>query len=123
MIRRHTISFKHAINGFLWALKTQPNYIIHLSLSILSLLFGVLLEISTTEFIIIIVLIFIGLTIETINTSIEKTCDAISKTYDPDIHIAKDVSAGAMFIFATGASIVALMIFLPKLLQLIFRIS
>lgn len=119
MLHRHTISFRHAIDGMLWAFRTQPNYRIHFGLSILSLYAGYTLNISTTEWIIIILLITIGLTVEAINTGIEAATDAIDKNIREDIKIAKDVAAGAMLIFAIGASIIAYIIFVPKILDLL----
>jgi len=59
-----------------------------------------------------------GLTIETINTAIEQTTDAIEQGWRDDIGIAKDVSAGAMLIFSLSASIIACVIFMPKIVQL-----
>ena len=40
MFKKHTISFKNAFNGLIWALKTQPNYRIHLSLSLIAIGLG-----------------------------------------------------------------------------------
>ena len=119
MIHRHTISFRHAYDGVIWAFKTQPNYRIHAALSLISVIAGNLLKISQMEFIIIILLITIGLTIEAINTGIEATTDAIDKNIREDIKIAKDVAAGAMLIFAIGATIIAYIIFVPKILVLL----
>jgi diacylglycerol kinase len=115
MIKRHTISFKNAFKGLVWALKTQPNYRIHLFLSTLSIFGGVILKISYPEWLVIILLITMGFSIETINTAIEETTDAIDIKQREDIRIAKDVAAGAMLIFAIGAFIIASIIFLPKI--------
>ncbi len=114
MFKKHTISFKNAFNGLVWSLKTQPNYRIHLSLSLLALVMGFWLKISYIEFLIIIFLIMVGLVIETINTAIESTTDAIDTKIREDIRISKDVSAAAMLIYAIGASVIALLIFIPK---------
>ncbi len=118
MIKRHTISFKNAFAGLLWAVKTQPNFQIHFALSVISLLAGYFLKISSLEFLIIIMLIFTGLAIETVNTAIEQTTDAIDEKWREDIKIAKDVAAGAMLFFAIGALIIACLIFLPKIVDL-----
>ncbi|MCX7881283.1 MAG: diacylglycerol kinase family protein [Patescibacteria group bacterium] len=114
MIKRHTISFKNAFNGLFWTLKTQPNYRIHLFLSCFSLFLSWYLKISYFEFLIIIMLITIGLVIETINTTIEATTDAIDKKWREDLKIVKDVAAASMLIFAIGSSIIAAIIFIPK---------
>lgn len=118
MFRRHSISFKHAFDGLVWSLKTQPNYRIHLFLSFLSIIASFLYKISYYEFLIIIFLITVGLVIETINTGLEQTTDAIDKKIREDIKIAKDVSAAAMLIYSIGASIIALIIFIPKIFSL-----
>lgn len=116
MLKKHTISFENAFNGLVWSLKTQPNYRIHLSLSLVSLGLGFWLKISHIEYLIIIFLITVGLVIETINTAIEEATDAIDTKIREDIKITKDVSAAAMLIYAIGATVIALMIFLPKIL-------
>lgn len=116
MFKRHTISISHAIDGLIWALKTQPNYRIHLFLSILSLIGGIVLKISYFEFLMIIFLITVGLVIETINTGIEQTTDAIDQKIREDIKIAKDVSAAAMLIYAVGAFVIACFIFIPRII-------
>jgi diacylglycerol kinase len=116
MFKKHTISFKNAFNGLIWSLKTQPNYRIHLFLSLLSIILGFWLKISYVEFIIIIFLITVGLVIETINTAIEEASDAIDTKIREDIRITKDVAAAAMLIYAIGATFIALMIFVPKII-------
>lgn len=114
MLKKHTISFKNAFNGLVWSLKTQPNYRIHLSLSLLALGLGFWLKISYFEFLLIVFLITVGLVIETINTAMEEATDAIDIKIREDIRIAKDVSAAAMLIYAIGSTVIALMIFIPK---------
>jgi len=115
MIKKHTISFKNAFNGLVWSLVNQPNYLIHLFLSVIALLLGFFLKISYFEFLIIIFLITAGLVIETINTAIEVATDAIDTKIREDIRISKDVSAAAMLVYAIGATVIALIIFIPKI--------
>lgn len=116
MIKKHTISFKNAWNGLIWVLKTQPNYTIHLIFSILAVVGGFVFRISYQEFLTIITLIIVGLSLETINTAIEKTNDAITTDWRGEIKIAKDISSAAMLIFAFGALFIASIIFIPKIL-------
>ncbi|MFH1827472.1 MAG: diacylglycerol kinase family protein [bacterium] len=120
MIKRHRISIKNAFNGVKWALSTQANYRIHLFFSIISLIASWFFKIGYFEFIIIILLITIGLVIETINTGIEATTDAIDQKFRHDIKLAKDVAAASMLIYAFGATIIAFIIFIPKIINLFF---
>ena len=118
MLRRHTISFKHAFEGLVYALSTQPNYRIHLILSFVAVLGGSYFQIEQSEFLVIGILIVLGLVIETVNTAIEETCDAIGTAIRPEIKIAKDTSAAAMLIFAIGAVVLASAIFIPRIISL-----
>lgn len=117
MLKKHSISVKHAVDGLMWALQTQPNYKIHLILSALSLTGAVVLKISYIEFLIIIFLITVGLVIETLNTGLEQTTDAIDRKIREDIKIAKDVAAAAMLLYAVGSFVIAAIIFVPKILN------
>ncbi len=119
LLRKHTISLRHAFDGLRWAAETQPNYVIHLVLSLLSLCGAYLLRVTYVEFLVLIVLIFVGLAIETVNTAIEVTTDAIDRKWREDIKVAKDVAAAAMLIYAIGAFAAACIIFVPRILNLL----
>lgn len=123
MIRKHADSIGHALDGLVWALRTQHNYRAHLFLILLSVVVGFLLDIKYHEWLIILSLSMLGLIIETINTAIEKVGDAIDLNYNENIKIAKDVSAAAMLIYSIGAAVGASMIFVPKLLVLLTSLT
>jgi len=111
----HTISFKHAYDGLRWALTTQPNFRIHFVLSALSLFLASVLRISAVELTVVVFAIVLGLTAEMINTAIEAMTDLISQEWRKEAKIAKDVSAGMMLTVSVGASVVACVIFVPKI--------
>jgi diacylglycerol kinase len=119
IIKKHTISFKNAFSGLIYELKTQPNFKVHLVFSLLSIFAGIILHITKMEWLLIIFLITTGLVIESLNSAIEAATDAIDTRFRPDIKVAKDVSAAAMLIFAFGSSIIALTIFIPKIISYI----
>lgn len=118
-MHKHTISFKHAYDGVLWAMRTQPNYRIHIACSTIAVFLSLALSISTQEWITIILVITMGLVVETLNTGLEATTDAITREWREEIKIAKDVSAAAMLTYAVGALIIASMIFVPKIIALV----
>lgn len=122
VIKKHSISIKYALDGTVWAFKSQANYRIHFLLSVVALAASYLLKISYFEFLVIFLLIFIGIMVEAINTAIELTTDAIDKEWRTDIKLAKDVSAAAMLIFSLGALIIAGIIFVPKITQILLVI-
>ncbi len=115
IIHRHAKSFGHAWRGVGHALRTQPNFLVHLVLSAIAVMLGYTLAISLVESMILVVVIMCGLAIELINTAIEEACNAIDTNFREEIKIAKDAAAGAMLVYAIGAIVIAGLIFLPKL--------
>ncbi len=118
-MKKHTDAIQNAWNGIIWGIQTQNNYKIHIILSLIALLAGFILGISYTEWLILLVTMFLGFVIETINTSIEELGNAIDTNYNDHIKHAKDSSAGAMLLFSVGAVVVAAIIFLPKIIDLL----
>jgi diacylglycerol kinase len=115
LIRKHTISFKHAFDGILWAVKTQPNFRIHLTISVLVLLLAWFFRVRPYEWMILVFAIIVGLSVEMVNTAIEAMTDLITKEYREEAKIAKDVSAGMMLVAALGTAAIGLGVFLPYL--------
>lgn len=117
-MRKHHVSFQHALDGIIVAFKTQPNFKIHLSLSIIAVIIGFLLKIPLQSWAIMVFVIATGLAIELINTAIEFTVDLLTQEYQLLAKFAKDTSAGAMLIYAVFSIIIACLIFLPQILVL-----
>lgn len=117
-IKKYSSSFVYAYEGLKWAFLHHANYRIHAIMSIATLIASIILQISTVEWLFIILTITLGFVIESINTAVEATCDAIDQNWREDIRIAKDVSAAAMLVYSIGASLIALFIFIPKLISL-----
>lgn len=122
LIRRHHISFKNAISGVIWAFSTQPNFRIHFFLSAIALIVGFLLKITYVEMTILVLTICFGLGVEMVNTAIESMTDLITSEYKLQAKIAKDVAAGMMLMAAIGATIIAAIIFIPKIIILMHLI-
>lgn len=120
ILKRHHISFKNALSGLFWALQTQPNFRVHLVLAILAIWLGYYLNINRVERAIIIFTIVLGLSAEMINTTLETMSDLITQEWRQEAKIAKDVAAGMMLTVAGGAVVVAIIIFVPYLLQRFF---
>ncbi|OGK35607.1 hypothetical protein A3A93_02270 [Candidatus Roizmanbacteria bacterium RIFCSPLOWO2_01_FULL_38_12] len=112
---KHFKAVRFAWNGIVWGLKTQPNYRVHILLSLITVLAGYYYGISYEEWLTVIVMMFLGFVIETVNTAIEKLGDSIDTKFNEHIKLAKDSGAGAMLIFSFGAAIIAAIIFLPKI--------
>ncbi|NLO90080.1 MAG: diacylglycerol kinase family protein [Clostridia bacterium] len=122
MMKSNTLkdSFLNAWEGLKYAVKTQKNMRIHLSVTFIVLLMSWLLSISVREFLYIIFAISFVLFAEMINTAVEKTVDLFMSTYHPLAKIAKNVAAGAVLIATINAVIVGLIILGKPLFQVLF---
>lgn len=118
-IRIHRVSFKHAIDGIIHNIRTQPNFRFHLFAIILASLLGKYLSINTFEWLVLIFTFNIVIVSEMVNTAIEAMVDLITLEKRQDAKIAKDVSAGMVLVSAIFSVIIGIYIFIPKIIQLI----
>ena len=113
-------SFNYAIEGVVYALRTQRNMRIHVAAAALTLVASLLLGVSGLELVAIVFAISLVFVTELVNTAVEATVDLTIDTYDPLAKTAKDVAAGAVLVAATNALVIAfLVLFSPvqRLLQ------
>jgi diacylglycerol kinase (ATP) len=111
-------SFRDAFRGIGFAIRTQKNMHIHLIATGLVLALGFCFSISKTEWALLTFAIGLVLVAETFNTSIEKLSDCITKDYDKNIGIVKDVAAGAVLLAAIFAVGIGLLVFIPYLCEI-----
>jgi len=107
--------FGHAFKGLWYALRTQRNARVHISIAILAILMGVVLHISAVEF----AMVFMAITgvfiAEMFNTVFELCIDLASPDFHPLAKIAKDVAAGAVLLSAMLSVVIGLFVFGPHL--------
>lgn len=115
---KHTISFQNAFKGIWTALSTQLNIRLHFLVGSLVVFLAIYLHVSIFELILLVLTIALVMVSEMINTAIEFACDAITLEKNETIKLAKDVSAGAVLLSAIFASLVGIMIFVPKIIPL-----
>jgi len=111
---KHTISFKNAFIGIWTAITTQNNLRIHFVIALIIFGLSIYFEVNQVQLLVLILTIGLVMIVEMINTSIEFLCDAITTEHNEFIKYAKDVAAGAVLVSAIFASLVGLIIFIPK---------
>jgi diacylglycerol kinase (ATP) len=117
-IRERLRSFANAFSGISVLLQYEHNARIHLFILILVLMAGVVLRISTSEWIAVTLSAGLVFTAECFNTALEYFSDIISPGFNENIGRAKDVAAAAVFIAAVVSVIIGLIIFLPAIYRL-----
>jgi diacylglycerol kinase len=112
-------AFIYAGNGIGYCFKQELNFRIHLLVTIAVVVTGIFFSISTTEWLFVTSCCSLVLSLELLNTALEKICDAVTKDINPLIKIIKDTAAGAVFVSAMGSAVMGIIIFLPKTIHLI----
>ena len=112
-------SLKNALNGIKEIIKTGRNIKIQIVFAILAVVMGIVLKINNIEALILVLTIFFVIVSEFMNTAIEMLADLYSTEYNEKIKILKDIGAGAVALSAIASVIVGIIMFLPKILNLI----
>ena len=112
-------SLKNAINGIKEIIKTGRNIKIQIAFAIFAIIMGIIFKINITEILILVLTIFFVLVSEFMNTAIEMLADLYTTEYNEKIKILKDIGAGAVTLSAIASVIVGVIMFLPKILELI----
>ena len=114
-------SFKYAFSGISYVLKTSRNFKIQLIFAVTILMIGFLMQISQSNYVILIATIMSVLILEILNTSIESIVDlVVKKEFSSLAKISKDTSAGAVLLASINSVIIAVYIFVPKI-RLLFE--
>lgn len=117
--KRLTNSFKYAFEGILQAYVGEQNLKIHTVIAVLVIIFGFILKISYTEWLVCLVLIGLVLMAEFFNTSIEYLVDLVSPEIHPLAKATKDTASAGVLMMAIISAIIGLIIFIPKLISFI----
>ena len=109
-----TFSFKYAFEGIITTIKEERNMFIHFLIAIIVVITGIYVRLSLNEWLICLLLFALVFSLELINTAIENTVDLVTTKKKKKAKLAKDAAAGAVLIAAIFASIIGIIIFLPK---------
>nr|WP_249745306.1 diacylglycerol kinase family protein [Mesobacillus boroniphilus] len=115
--RKHPLasSFKFGFEGIAAAAAKERNVQIHLTISVFVIFMGFVFSINKYEWIAIILAIGGMISMEMMNTAIERTVDMYTKEYHPLAKQAKDIAAGAVLVFAIASVMIGFIIFLPRI--------
>ncbi|RZS90485.1 diacylglycerol kinase family protein [Aquimarina brevivitae] len=115
-IKGRVKGFGYAFKGAFLLLKTEPSIQVQALIAIGITVAGFYFDITKTEWILQIFAIGLVMSIEGLNTAVEEIADFVHPDFHDKIGLIKDVSAGAVFIAAVIAVIIALIIYIPYLI-------
>lgn len=112
-------SFKYSIMGLKYTIKNEQSIIVMLISTFFAVLAGMVLKISTLEWVFVVLVIGIVLAFELLNTALEAVVDLVTNDIEPLAKVAKDTASAAVFISSLMAFLIGGFIFLPKIISLI----
>lgn len=114
-LHRKMLNAKHSWRAVRTLLREELSFQVHAVFAFATVVLSFLLNISRTEFIIVILMIGAVLAVEALNTAIEELCDHVTPEQHPHIGKVKDLGSGASLLIGIAALVVGALIFLPYL--------
>ncbi|MFH1868593.1 MAG: diacylglycerol kinase [Candidatus Omnitrophota bacterium] len=113
LLKTHKIlnSFNAAIEGFLYVVRTQRNMRIHFLLALIVILFGISINLTRIEIMILCITIALVLITEMLNTALEIILTKAYAAYSYWVKTVKDIAAGAVLVASINAIIIGYFLF------------
>jgi diacylglycerol kinase len=110
-------SFKNAFSGLRVAIFQEQTFKIQTFIAIFVLLLSFYFKISKIDFLILFLVIILVLSLELINSQIERILDYLNQEFDEKIKIIKDLSAAAVLLAALSSLVIGFLIFIPYIIK------
>ena len=96
---------------------------IQIVIGITAITLGLTVSLSSFQWLLVLFCIGLVISLEMINSAIERYCDLVTTDFHPGIKIIKDVAAGAVLVASIMSLIIGLIIFIPALVEFLNRIK
>lgn len=118
-MKRFLQSFKDAFNGIRYAFKHEKNFRVQCIVAIIVLFLIAIFPLRNVERLFIVIMVFMVLVIEMLNTAIERFIDLLKPRLHYYAKVIKDVMAGAVFLTTVSSVIIGLIIFIPYFINFV----
>lgn len=106
-----------ALQGIKQFFSRDKNGKIQLVIGIVAIILGFTVSLTSYQWLLVLLCIGLVISLEMINSAIERYCDLVTTDFHPGIKIIKDVAAGAVLVASIMSLIIGLIIFIPALVQ------
>lgn len=111
-------SFRDAFRGLWYVTARERNFRIHICMAAYVIYFSFVAALSAAAVLAFLICFGLVLSLELINTAVEKLCDVVTEERDERIRVIKDVSAASVLVSAVFAAAAGLFVFLsPSVLN------
>lgn len=108
-----------AAHGVAYTFRNEQNFRIQIFLAVVALGAAFIWPLRRYEQIVVMLLVFLVLSMELLNTAVEKFSDLLAPRLHEHIRTVKDVMAAAVLTVSIGALLIGLLIFWPHLVSLV----
>ncbi len=112
-------SFKHAFHGVVVVIKSEQSFRIQLLAGAVALILSAYFTVKTFELLIILLMIGFVMSLELINSIIERLVDSFKPRIHPAVKEIKDIMAATVLLASVLALIVGVVIFYPYFQELL----
>lgn len=120
MKRRFSESVNNAVDGIIYAFRTEHHMKVHFAISMLVLVFCLMVDLKPLELLAVFVVITMVLVAEMFNTAMEAIVNMHTLSHHPLAKVAKDVAAGGVLIASVNAVAGAYLLFWDPFKNLIW---
>src|ERR1700712_597644 len=119
-LQLHTLpaAFKNAWSGIRRFFRLERNGKIQGMVAVVAIAAALWLRMSRFELAFVIFCCGLVISLEMINSAMEKLCDFVKPDYDPRIGFVKDIAAGAVLWASLASAVAGLLLYLPHVLAL-----
>lgn len=111
-----------ALQGVRRFFSNERNGQIQAVFGLAAILLGFILSITAFQWLLVLFCIGLVISLEMINSAIEKFCDLVTTDFHPGIKIIKDVAAGSVLVASLFSLITGLVIFIPAIVDFINKL-
>ena len=115
--RRFINSFRFAFRGFLSMMKAEQNFRLHVLAALVVVFFATYFQISIWQWCLIVLMITAVFVLEIMNTIFERLVDMFKPRLHEYVGEIKDMMSATVLVTAMASVIIAVLIFLPYLLN------
>ena len=106
-----------AFHGVKQFFSCERNGKIQTVFGITAIVLGFTVSLSSFQWLLVLFCIGLVISLEMINSAIEKYCDLVTTDFHPRIKVIKDVAAGAVLVASLTSLVIGLIIFIPALVK------
>ena len=110
--------FLDAYRGIRMAVLGERSFLVHVPVALLVVIAGFLLRISRGEWLALVLCISLVLSLEVMNSGLERLAKAVTQERNVHVGAALDMAAGAVLVASIAAAVCGALVFVPHLMAL-----